>query len=336
MENAVHQAAYGRFHALRNATATLHALDMDGSVANPQPFKAIAIRLLAAVALSTMTMLIKLAGDRGTHLVELIFWRQAIATFIIGFGLAMVGRFATVRTQRFGAHFRRAMIGVVSMVFLYGTVLILPLAEATAINFTAPFFAVLLSVILFRGTVGIYRWSAVVLGFVGVLVITQPGGGAINPLGVATGLIGAFFVALISYQIQDLNKTESPWSIVFWFGALSAPIAALFMPFFASTHDPVTWMIIVAMACSGALAQLLLTASLRFGSASTIIIIDYTSLLWAVGYGWLVFNTPPSSGLWLGAPLILAAGLVIAWREAVLAHRAKIASTKERNPAPEH
>lgn len=302
---------------------------MDGSVANPQPFKAIAIRIAAAFALSTMSMLIKYAGDRGVHLAELLFWRQAIASVLIAGFLISIGRIATVKTRRFGAHFRRAFVGLVSMCFLYGTVLILPLAEATAINFTAPFFAVMLSVLLFKETVGKYRWGAVICGFLGVLVITQPGGGAaINPIGVATGLIGAFFVALISYQVQDLNKTESPWSIVFWFGVLSAPMAALAMPFFASSHDPVTWMIIIAMAVSGGIAQLLLTASLRFGSAATIIIIDYTSLLWAVGYGWTVFDRAPSGGLWLGAPLILGAGLLIARREAVLARDKRLAEGK--------
>lgn len=309
---------------------------MDGSVANPKPFRAIAIRIVAALALSTMAMLIKLAGDRGAHLAELIFWRQAIATVIIGGFLVAIGRFATVRTQRFGAHLTRAVIGVTSMVFLYGTVLLLPLAEATAINFTAPFFAVMLSVILFREKVGLYRWGAVIFGFIGVLIITQPGADVINPLGVATGLIGAFFVALISYQIQDLNKTESPWSIVFWFGALSAPIAAVFLPAFAGTHDAQTWMIIVLMGICGAVAQLLLTASLRFGSAATIIIIDYTSLLWAVAYGWSVFGDAPSSGLWLGAPLILCAGLLVAWREALIARKAPARNPLEPTEPPPH
>ena len=297
---------------------------MDGSVANPQPFKAILLRLGAALALSTMAMLIKLGGEHGVHLTELIFWRQAIATVMVVAFLAMVGRIGTVKTKRFKTHFRRAFLGFISTCFLYGTILLLPLAEATAINFTAPFFAVMLSVILFRETVGIYRWSAVALGFAGVLVVTQPGGGGvINPLGVGTGLIGAFFVALISYHIQDLNKTESPWSIVFWFGALSAPMAGIFVPFFGSAHDQTTWLIILSMGVAGAIAQLLITASLRFGSAATIIIIDYTSLLWAVTYGWTIFDAPPSAGLWLGAPLILGAGLLVAWRERVIARKAR-------------
>lgn len=145
---------------------------MDGSVANPMPMRALGIRLLAAFALSTMTMLIKFAGDRGVHLAELIFWRQAIAGAILGFFLLCIGRIGVIRTKRFGAHLRRGVVGVTSMTFLYGTVLLLPLAEATAINFTAPFFAVLLSVILFREKVGAYRWSAVALGFLGVLIIT--------------------------------------------------------------------------------------------------------------------------------------------------------------------
>lgn len=98
----------------------------------------------------------------------------------------------------------------------------------------------------------------------------------------------------------------------------------MFLPLFGSIHDAVTWAIIIAMALSGALAQLLLTASLRFGSAATVIIIDYSSLLWAVLYGAWVFGRLPGESLWLGAPLILGAGALVAWRERQLAIERRI------------
>ena len=120
-------------------------------------------------------------------------------------------------------------------------------------------------------------------------------------------------------QIQDLNKTESPWSIVFWFTALTTPLMLIAMPFVYQPHDGTTWAIIIAMALCGALAQMLLTTSLRFGSAGVILLMDYTSLLWATWYGYTVFDRSPPTSLWLGAPLIIAAGLLIAWRERKLA-----------------
>jgi drug/metabolite transporter (DMT)-like permease len=134
-------------------------------------------------------------------------------------------------------------------------------------------------------------------------------------------------VSIISFQIQDLNKTENPWSIVFWFATLSTPVAALGLPFVIGAHDPETWGIIVAMALTGVLAQILLTTSLRFGSAAVILLMDYTALLWASFYGTYVFNRAAPASLWLGAPLIIGAGLLIAWRERQLA-RVKITASR--------
>ncbi len=304
---------------------------MDGSVAQPRPLLALGLRLGAALALATMAMLVKLANDHGAHLFELIFWRQAITLPIVLAVMWLSGTLANLRTNRLGAHFRRAMLGVTGMCFVYGAVILLPLAEATTISFTAPFFAVMLSVILFREKVGLIRWSAVLLGFAGIAIAMQPGGGseAISFPGVAVGLIAAFLVALISYQLQDLNRTESPQAIVAWFTGLTIPIAALSLPFVATAHDTQTWLIIGAMGVCGAIGQLLLTASLRYGHAASVIIMDYSSLLWATFYGWAVFDQFPPATLIFGAPLVVAAGLLVAWREHRLGKRRRAAEPLE-------
>lgn len=299
---------------------------MDGSIAQPRPMLALGIRLATAGALATMSMLVKLAGERGVLLVELVFWRQAITLLCVVSLLAAMGKLASVRTERFGAHARRAIYGITGMFFVYGAVILLPLAEATAISFTAPCFAVLLSVLVFGEKAGPYRWGAVVLGFAGVLVLTQPGFGlgdspGVDLFGAGVGLVAALLVALISFQVQDLNKTESPWSIVFWFVVLTTPIMAIALPFVYQPHEPEVWAIIVAMALCGALAQILLTASLRFGSAGVILLMDYTALLWATWYGYTIFDRAPPASLWLGAPLIVGAGILIAVREGVLKRR---------------
>lgn len=297
---------------------------MDGSVARPRPFLALGLRLATAATLATMAMLLKLASTRGVHLAELVFWRQTITLVVLAGSLAAMGKLASIKTKRFGAHARRAVYGITGMFFVYGAVIMLPLAEATAISFTTPFFAVMLSVIMFGDTIGRYRWGAVALGFAGVLVLTQPAFGfgavtSIDPIGAAVGLVAALLVAAISFQIQDLNKTETPWSIVFWFTALTAPPMLIILPFVIQPHDAQTWGVIVAMALFGAVGQILLTSSLRFGSAGVILLMDYTALLWATWYGYTVFDRSPPTSLWLGAPLIIGAGLLIAWRERRLA-----------------
>lgn len=295
---------------------------MDGSIARPRPLLALFVRLLAALALATMAMLVKLAGTRGAHLMELIFWRQLITMILLGAGLAITGRIALLRTRRLPAHARRAASGLFGMMFTYGAVLLLPLAEATTLGFTAPVFAVLIAIALFGQRIGPWRWSAVGIGFAGVLVVMQPFGAAhegVTLAGVVVGLVAPFMVALISFQLQDLNQTESPWSIVFWFAALTTPVAALALPFVSTAHDPLTWALILGMGVVGGGAQMLLTTSLRFGSAAVILLMDYTSLLWASVYGYYVFDRAAPASLWLGAPLIIAAGVIIAWRERSLA-----------------
>lgn len=298
---------------------------MDGSIARPRPMLALGLRLITALSLATMGALLKLAQQRGAHLLELIFWRQAITFLLIGGFLYCLGRIATVKTKRMNAHIRRSVFGIIGMVFVYGAVILLPLAEATAISFTAPMFAVLLSMILFAEKIGKYRMAAIALGFTGVLIVVQPGGsGDINMFGVGVGLVAAFLVALISIQIQDLNKTESPWAIVFWFTALTSPVAALALPFVWTAHDGMTWQLIIAVAVCGAVAQMLLTSSLRYGSAATIIIMDYTSIIWATAFGYFLFDRIPPATLAIGAPLIIASGLLVAWRERVLSKRAAV------------
>jgi drug/metabolite transporter (DMT)-like permease len=302
---------------------------MDGSIARPRPLLALGLRLLAAFALATMAMLVKLAGTRGVHLAEMIFWRQVLAAVLIGSGLAMAGRMSLLKTQRLRSHGFRSATGLFGMFFTYGAVLLLPLAEATTLGFTAPIFAVLIAMVLFGERIGPYRWAAVAMGFAGVLVVMQPGSGdyaGVTLIGVAVGLMAPLMVTIISFQIQDLNTTENPWSIVFWFAALSAPVAAIAMPFVMAAHDPQTWITILAMALMGVLAQILLTASLRFGSAAVILLMDYTALLWSSAYGLFVFDRAAPASLWLGAPMIIAAGLLIAWRERQLAKERLAAS----------
>ena len=296
---------------------------MDAAPHSNRPLLALAIRLGAIAALSTMGALIKYADVHGVHLMETLFWRQLVFIPIaIGWSLAMAGSLAPLATRRPGAHVRRALYGLVGMVFNFGAIVLLPLAEATTMGFTAPIFAVILAAVMLKDRVGPWRWSAVLLGFCGILLIAQPGSGHIAPFGALVALSGAFMVALISIQVADLNKTEKPLTIVFWFSAVTVPLLALGLPFTARAHPPFIWLVLLAIGVIGAAGQLLLTAALRFGKVSSVVVMDYSSLFWATLYGYYIFDRLPPASTWLGVPLIVGAGLLITWREHVLARRA--------------
>ena len=292
---------------------------MDDTLPPQRPLLALLIRLGAIAALATMSALIKLASQHHIHVLEIMFWRQLISLPLIAAWLAGTGRLAKLRTKRPRTHFLRALYGTIGMLFNFGAVILLPLAEATTMAFTAPIWAVILATLLLKESVGPWRWSAVVLGFAGVLLIAQPGSGDIPLFGAAVALAGAFMVALISIQIADLNRTDKPVTIVFYFALFSVPMTALALPFVARPHDTEGWLLLLAIGGTGVIGQLLLTAALRFGAVASVIVMHYSSLFWATLYGWLFFASLPPRSTWLGTPLIVAAGLVIAWREHRLA-----------------
>ncbi len=262
-----------------------------------------------------MLVLVKLASESGVQLIEILFWRQIPTIPILLAWFGATGGLRKLKTARLGKHAQRAAYGLTGMFLNFGAVTLLPLAEATTFGFTSAIWAVILSALLLKERVGSYRWGAVLLGFVGVIVIAQPGGATIPLFGTVIALAAPFMIALISIQIRDLTRTEDPLTIVFYFAAFSVPVLALALPFVAAPHSPYQWGLLGGLALVGLLGQFLLTAALKYGAVASVIVMDYSSLLWATLFGFWFFDRLPTAALWIGAPLIVAAGSIIAWRE---------------------
>jgi len=290
-----------------------------GDSEHDRPLLALAIRLLGIAGFAVMAALIKLAAERGMHIAEIIFWRQLVTVPIIATWAMMAGGIHLLKSDRPKAHAVRGIYGVVGMICNFGAVILLPLAEATTINFSAPLFAVILSIVLLKEPVGKWRWSAVIAGFAGIIIIAQPGDGHIPLEGALVALGGAFMIALISIQIRDLSRTEQPMVIVFWFGVISVVLAAPLQPIVMQAHTASDWLLLLGIGISGTWGQLLITMALRFGKVSSVIVMDYSSIVWATLLGFLIFAAVPPATTFLGAPLIVASGLIIAWRERVVA-----------------
>ena len=290
-------------------------MDEAPDLTHHRPVFAMMLRLGAAFVLAVMLVFVKLADQSGIHLAETLFWRQLPTIPIVLIWLALRGQLGKLRTKRLGTHARRALFGLVGMFLNFGAVTLLPLAEATAFNFSSAIWAVILSALVLREKVGVWRWTAVLLGFTGVLVIAQPGDGHIPLTGAMVALGAALMIALISVQIRDLGRTEDPLAIVFYFALLTVPLLALAMPFVATSHTPYQWSLLTGLALFGLLGQFLLTAALRYGTVASVIVMDYSGIVWAILFGWLLFNVLPPATTWIGAPLVIGAGVLIALRE---------------------
>jgi drug/metabolite transporter (DMT)-like permease len=294
--------------------------------ADQRPLAGIALRLVTALLLAVMFALVKLVATRGVNVAESLFYRQC-GSALCATGLVALGPgFGSLRTRRVWAHVGRMALGVAAMALNFLAFILLPLAEATTIGFSVPIFSVVLAALVLGEPTGKWRWGAVAAGFAGVLLIVQPGRGDVPLAGASVALAAALLTASVTIVIRRLGATERAATTVFWFAVNSLVPLGLLMLRFARSHDPSTWALLAGLALAGGLAQLTLTGALRLAPVALVMPMDYTSLLWAVLLGSALFGELPSPWTWIGAPIIIASGLVIVWREHRLHRRAALAA----------
>src|SRR3982751_5840873 len=189
--------------------------------AEPHVALGMALRLISALSLALMFAGVKWVGDRGAGVAETLFYRQIGSVVCAGTFVALGPGFGSLRPKRFPAHAIRMAIGVVAMLLNFLMVTLLPLAEATAIGFSVPIFATLLAAVLLGEPTGKWRWGAVIVGFLGVLVVVQPGSGHISAYGGLVAFGAVISTACATIAIRHLGATEAVATAVFWFGATS-------------------------------------------------------------------------------------------------------------------
>jgi drug/metabolite transporter (DMT)-like permease len=271
-------------------------------------------RIGSGFSFATMGALLKLAAEQGMNAPELVFYRSLFSLPVVLLWVLRRESFAALRPNRPLAHVWRCGLGLLSMGLTFQALILLPLADATAINFTAPIFATILSFLILKEHVGPHRWSAVFLGFIGVLIVARPGGSSLPALGVVIALIAAIGQAGVTTTLRHLQKSENVSAIVFWFAISGIVVGGLVMPFFGEWHSPKALGFALAGGLAGGLGQLLMTASLR-APISVVAPFDYLQIVAATAYGWMLFSDVPSTYTILGAALIAGSGLYTAWRE---------------------
>ncbi len=284
----------------------------------------ILLKLASVLLFAGMSALIRMAGQK-FPLGQIVFFRSAFAILPVVLIYAWRRELAAaVITRRPLGHLARGSQAIAGMFLNFGALARLPLMDATAISFASPLITVAMAAVILKERVRVYRWSAVTIGFAGVIVMLWPYldvwgmvqvGTAERTIGALCALGGAFSNAGTVIQTRRLTDTETTSSIVFYFSLICTIAGLCTLPFGWLSTSPTEFLMLGMIGIIGGLSHILLTESYRYAPASLMAPFDYTAMLWAFLLGWLVFGELPSLFVYLGAAVVVGSGLFVLWRE---------------------
>lgn len=309
-------------------------------MAPPDPRRAIVLKLTSVLAFTVMGAMIKYATAT-VPAGEAVFFRSFFAFIPIAVVLWHRRQLLTaLATNNLMGHLGRGITGALGMACGFAALALLPLPEAIALGYAMPILATALAAIVLGEVVRLFRWSAIVVGMIGVLVILWPRltvlkEGLQTPaetLGALVSLAASGFGAASIIQTRRLVETEPTATIVVYFSLVCTVCGLLTVPFGWVLPEPRLAVLLVTAGIAGGIGQLLLTESYRFADTSTIAPFEYTSMLFGLAIGYLVFGETPTVTMLTGATIVIGAGLFIIYREHQLGierARARKASTPQ-------
>ena len=274
--------------------------------------------ILAAIAaffmFSVMITLAKLLSERHS-VIEIAFYRNLVACLPF-----LVAIFAFRRRDILRLRSKpsivglRALFGVVSLSLTFYAYSLMPMADATALRFTSSLLVPILGILMLGEHVGAFRWSAVVLGFIGVIIMLRPGGEA-HYFGAAIALSAAAIQAVMQIMLRFLKGYERPEAVAFYFVLIGTIVTAIPLPFLFVVPSLDELPLIAGLGFAGAMAQWMLTVAYSLAPVAVVTVFNYSSIVWATLFGWLVFNDWPVDAVFVGAAVVIVSSASVIWRE---------------------
>ncbi len=290
------------------------------SAAAPAPSNALgAAHVLASIFLfAVMDAMVKwLTAAFPIH--QIIFFRSCFALVPCLVLALQAGGLGSLRTERLLTHVLRGIVGLVSMGLIFYAFSVMKLADAAAILFAGPLFLTALAGPLLGERVGIRRWSAVLAGFAGVLVIIQPGGDTFG-YGALAALTAAGLYALAMIMVRRLGATEGAVAITFYFSLFGTIAGAGLVAVLGWTPPTAEqFALLVAVGLVGGIAQIFMSQAFRLAEAAVISPLKYSSMIWVVLFGYALWGELPAAHVVVGVGILILSGLYILHREARLA-----------------
>jgi drug/metabolite transporter (DMT)-like permease len=257
---------------------------------------------------------------------EVLFTRTLVSLMVCSIFILPQTGLSVFRTQRLRHHLLRSGSQGISQTFLLFAFTMMPLAGAIAINFSAPLFATLASALVLKEAVGAARWTALLVGFCGVLIVTHPGTGTFQ-IGALFALGNAVLYGSVTAGVRSMTRTESAETLTLYQLALLTAFFALFMPWTWIWPSPSDSVWILFNGTSNAIGQYWWTRALHLAPASAVAPFYYLSLIWASIMGFLIWGEMPTVSLVIGSVIVAGSGLFLFWRETRV-RRARMAEVK--------
>ncbi len=270
--------------------------------------------LLAFFLLAVMNTFAKILSDTH-HVIEIAFYRNLIAALPFLFMIFVLKKKEIIKIKKrpIGVY-ARAILGSISLTVTFAAFAAMPMADTTAFLFTASLFVPILGIIFLAEKVGIYRWSAIIIGFIGVLIMLNPNG-VINMYGVALAMTAAIMHASLQTVLRHISKTESPETIVFYFVTIGTVICAFGMPWVAQIPTWADVPLFIGVGLTGLLAQYFLSLAFSKAPVSIVTVFNYSGIIWATLFGWFIWQDWPALTLWIGAAIVIASNIFMIIRE---------------------
>jgi len=245
---------------------------------------------------------------------EMLFARAA--TSLVGASIVIlpVTGLAVFRTKRLRDHMMRGVSQSCAQTFLVIAFSLMPLASAVAINFSAPLFATVASIVFLKETVGLVRWGALIIGFLGVLLVTSPGVDTFQT-GSLFALANAILFGTVTVGVRGMTATESPETLTMYQMVLLTAVFTMALPFGWITPSLSDSVAMVINGLGNALGQYLWTRALHLAPTSAVVPFNYFSLVWAIILGFLVWGDVPSAALLAGSAIVVGSGMFLLWHE---------------------
>lgn len=278
----------------------------------PNNVKGGIILMFAAAGFGTMVAMIKLVGER-LDVFQILLVRQTVMAFIVA--PTILKNFpGSLQTDNFNLQILRIFLALIAMSFGFTAVVNMPLADATAIGFAKSFFVTICAIFFLDEVIGIRRWFAVIIGFLGVLIVLRPGFDGFTIYGVYA-LIGSAGAGSVMVVIRILTRTESTTTIL-TYQALGVGVAvAIPGVWFWLWPTPLEWALLIGMGVISYFAQMLNITAYKYGEASVMASLDYVRLIYSVFFGWILFEALPDIYTWMGAMIIIIASIYTIHRE---------------------
>jgi drug/metabolite transporter (DMT)-like permease len=281
------------------------------------------MKLATAFLFATMAVQVRYLGDR-FPVGQVIFFRAVFAFVPILIFYAALGELSrSWQTQRFSGHVMRGTLSIASSFCYFGALARLPIVDVTAISFVTPLIVVALAAIFLKEIVHIYRWSAVIVGFSGVIVMLIPyldvskhaAMSTALTVGLSLAICNAVFSAIAVIQVRRLTQTETTSSIVIYFSLFIAIGGLATLPFGWTMPNGIELACLIGAGIAGGTAHIISTSSHHYAPASFLVSFDYSSMIWAFLLGYLFFGEVPAALVAVGAVIVAGAGLFVVWRE---------------------